>query len=188
MPAFDTTRLTAQQQTDLMFQMITRDVFGVLTSDYTLTSQTANQKIFNFGAASGGALTLPTGIFEFEAAISIDTMSATSGNGVFDLLGAGTATLAAILQQSVGNDATTQATQAAASAALSAVKTIQLALAATGTAVGALITGTFNISVAGTIIPSIALDTAAAAVVKTGSLIRVRRLGDYGTPYFGAWN
>ena len=185
MPSYDPTRLTAQQQADLLNLQVQKDAFGMLAADYTLVSQTGNQKLFNW--TPNGALTLPTGIYVFSSLLNIDTMSATSGNGVFDILGAGTATLASIAQQSIGLDATTQATQAAASAALSITKTIQLALAATGTAVGALLNGQFNVTVAGTIIPSIALDTAAAALVRQGSFFRCVRLSEQPQNFVGAW-
>src|SRR5574343_1116983 len=53
----------------------------MLTADYTLTSTTSAQKLFN--NTTNGRLTLPTGVYEFECFIYLTTMSATSGNGQF---------------------------------------------------------------------------------------------------------
>lgn len=186
MPVFDPTRFTPQAQIDTLTALPPfRDMYGVLPADFTLLSQTTVQRLFNWTTL--GALTLPTGTHVFTAMLNIDTMSATSGNGVFDLLGTGTATLASITQQALGVDATTLATQAAASAALANIKTVQMALAAVGTGVGAIIRGTFNVTVAGTIIPSILLDTAAAAIVRQGSYIQITRLGESGQVFGGPW-
>ena len=70
---------------------------------YTLTSSTAAQKLFN--ASTNGTLTLPIGTYRYEAFLYLTTMSATSGNGAFGILGAGAATISAALSQAVGFDA-----------------------------------------------------------------------------------
>lgn len=49
----------------------------------TFTSNTSQQAIFN--SPTNGRLTLETGAYTFETLISMDTMSATSGNGKFSL-------------------------------------------------------------------------------------------------------
>jgi hypothetical protein len=52
------------------------------TADYTLTNTANEQKLFD--QTTNGTLTLPSGVYEFEAFIYITTMSASSGNAAFD--------------------------------------------------------------------------------------------------------
>ena len=59
---------------------------------YTLTSQTAAQALFN--ASATGAITLPTGFFEFECYYALTSMSSTSGSFGFALAGTATYTQA----------------------------------------------------------------------------------------------
>lgn len=161
-----------------------------LNADYTLTSSTAQQKLFN--TTTNGALTISnTGLYEFEAQIYLTTMSTTSGNGVFSLIGAGTATLAGQLMGAVGIDATTPATAAAQGGAFiqaASVFTTNMVTAGTGTAMGVTIKGVFKVTATGTIIPSIALTTANAAVVKAGSWYRCKMLAPASTYSVGAWS
>jgi hypothetical protein len=164
-------------------------LFCRLNADYTLTSQTGAQKLFN--ASANGALTLPTGTYEVEAVISITGMSATSGNGAFGLLGAGTAVLANQEISAVGLDSTTQVTGAAnGGGVLNQVSafTTNTVTAGTGTAMGFTIKGMFDVTTTGTIIPSIALVTAAAAVVKKGSFFKVRKIAAAATTTLGNWS
>lgn len=162
--------------------------FARLTSTYTLTSTTNSQKAFNIPA--NGALTLPSNTaYYFECLLSVDTLSATSGNFGFDILGAGTATISNQLWAAHGLDATTQATGAALGGSLAAAaNTGDLVTAATGTAVHVLIKGTFSITTGGTIIPSVKLTTAAAGVVKVGSYFRAERIGLDTVTTIGPWS
>jgi len=161
--------------------------FVRLTSGYTLTSTTNSQKAFNLPA--NGALTLPANTaYFFECLLSIDTMSATSGNMGFDLLGAGTATISNQSWFLHGLDATTQSTAAAVSGVASeAARTGDTVVAATGTAVHAFVRGNFSISTGGSIIPSVKLTTAAAAVVRAGSYFKVERIGLDTVTTVGNW-
>jgi hypothetical protein len=85
-------------------------------------------------------------------------MSATSGNALIDLLGAGTATLASQLWTVVGLDATTQTTAAALSGGLFAAAAAgNVVVASTGTAMSARLNGMLTTSAGGTLIPSIGL-------------------------------
>ena len=162
--------------------------YGHLQADYTLTSTTAAQKLFNW--STNGALTLATGIWRFKAMIYLTGMSATSGNGAFGLLGAGTATLARILYQPKGVDNTTPLAAAArgGSASVTALGAASMVTAATGTGLLAEIDGIFDVTAAGTIIPSISLVTAAAAVVKAGSFFTCERIGDTATAVSSGWS
>ena len=148
----------------------------VLDAAYTLTSATTAQKIFN--ASTNGALTLPTGWYRFNSVIGVTGLSATTGNAQFQILGGGTATLGGVLYSVVGVDGAsgTAATQTgswsvASSSAASAVT------AGTGTSLLFNINGTFEVTATGTIIPSLALVTAAAGSVVVGSFFECKRWG-----------
>lgn len=162
--------------------------YGQLTANYTLTSTTAVQKLFNFSAA--GALTLATGRYLFQCKLYLTAMSATSGNASFRLKGAGTATLANILQQARGRDNSNPLNAAAngGSASITEALPASMVQAATGTGLSVGIDGMFNVTVAGTIIPSIALVTAAAAIVQAGSHFQCVRIGATGSNTQGAWS
>lgn len=158
-----------------------------LANDYTLTSTTSAQKLFN--ASTNGALTLPTGVYFFESLLYLTTMSATSGNAAFHLLGAGTATLARILYQGVGKDSTTPLATNTHSGAASDTQNSAASILVVGVGTGMEVSlrGTFDVTTGGTLIPSVALVTAAAAVVKKGSYFKCWRAGDTATNTLGAW-
>lgn len=164
--------------------------FCYLNADYTLTSTTSSQKLFN--TTTNGTLTLPqTGLYLLRAMIYLTTMSATSGNGVFSIIGAGSATLAGQLMQAVGIDATTPATAATQTGATvqgANAFTTNMHTAGTGTAMASAITGIFKCTATGTIIPSIALTTANAAVVKAGSWITIENIADASVYTRGSWS
>jgi hypothetical protein len=108
------------------------------------------------------------------------SMSSTSGSAKFDLKGAGSAVFGKMSMQDFGSRGTvavggTTATSGTASAVPASAAA--LATAATSAALRASIHGTFEITTAGTIVPSIALDVAAAAVVNAGSYFECIYLG-----------
>lgn len=149
----------------------------ILASNYTLTSTTASQKLFNLGTSSGGAITLAAGIYRVHTQLYITGMSATSGNGTFSLLGAGTATLGNSLRHSIGIDNTTPTNAGTQTGAWSLnTTTNNMATNATGTAVAVTIDGLVIVTVGGTIIPSIALTTASAAIVQAPSHIIIEQV------------
>lgn len=156
-------------------------------ADRTLTNSAAEQKLFD--QTANGTLTLPTGTYFFRCILYLTTMSGTSGNLAFDPIGAGTAVGATFLWYSVGIDNTTPTTAAAQGGAIHPTQqsTGNIVTAATGTAMGALIEGTFRITTAGTIIPSVSLTTAAAAVVKAGTFFGICRLAEQNVHSVGAW-
>jgi hypothetical protein len=159
-----------------------------LSATYTLTSTTAAQKLFD--ASTNGALTLPVGVYRYESLLYINTMSATSGNGAFGILGAGTATISSALSQAVGLDGVIAAGSTASQSYWTGNTSNAALLAVTvGAAMGVSIRGIFRVSVAGTIIPSISLTTAAAAVVQTNSYFSVKRLDPVSTDaFYGPWS
>ena len=173
---------------DTLTQFAAANYFAVLGADYTLTSTTAAQKLFN--VSTNGALTIGTGLFYLFCQFQITGMSATSGNGAFSL--AGTAVLAnPRLLSAAGMDATSMVTGAAGSSAFvqgGTAFTTNTVLASTGTALGVTIEGIFACTTGGTIIPSIALTTAAAAVVKTGSTFMLNKIGAATDTSRGSWS
>tara|TARA_R110000868_G_scaffold76849_4_gene220638 strand:- start:2063 stop:2854 length:792 start_codon:yes stop_codon:yes gene_type:complete len=151
------------------------------------TSTTSAQKLFN--VSTNGALTLPIGTYRYEAFLYLTSMSTTSGNGAFGILGAGTATISAALSQAVGFDAVPGAGAAiggsfwTGNTSNAAIVTVALAAS-----LGVAIRGTFRISAAGTIIPSISLTTAALAVVEPNTYFMCRRIGTSLTATtYGPW-
>jgi hypothetical protein len=152
--------------------------YGVLQANYSLTSVTAAQKLFN--CSTNGALSLAAGTCRFSCSLLLTSMSSTSGSAKFDLKGAGSAVFGKMSMQDFGSRSTvavggTTATSGTASAVQASAAA--LAIAATSAALRASIHGTFEITTAGTIIPSIALDVAAAAVVNAGSYFECIYLG-----------
>lgn len=57
----------------------------------------------------------------------------------------------------------------------------------TGTGLFSRLSGMFKVTAAGTIIPSVALQTAAAALVKAGSWFRIAKIGENADNAIGAW-
>lgn len=159
-----------------------------LTADYTLTSSTSEQKLFN--ASTNGRLTLETGAYRFECLASISSLSATSGNGAFDILGAGSATLTDVLYHSVGVDgATATAATQTGSTMIQGQSPASQQTAGTGTTWNFRNSGTFEVTGAGTIVPSVTLVTAAAGIVRAGSYFACWRIGASGAATLvGQWD
>lgn len=168
--------------------IIPSEQYIINNANRTLTSQTGAQKIF--GTPTNGALTVnPLSTYFFECVIYLTGMSGTTGNGGFNLIGAGSATVTTASYFAHGLDATTQTTAAAIGGVFVATtsSTAIMTLTGTGTALHAFIKGTFKTNAGGTIIPSISLTTAAAAVVNPGTYFRCWKVGDAATNFAGAW-
>lgn len=158
-----------------------------LSASYTLTSQTAAQKLFN--ASTNGALTLPTGTYFFECLFSLSSMSGTSGNAAFQILGGGTATVGTVLYHAVGIDGNINAAATQTGSTSNASSSVaSIVTAGTNTNMHTSIRGTFRVTGAGTIIPSVALVTAAAAIVAAGSYFRCYKVGASNFATVGNWS
>lgn len=146
------------------------------TSDYNLTSTTALQKLFN--TSTNGAVELTRGTWEYVVRFAIKTMSATSGNARFDIVGAGTATLDAFYESysyitaqdnSVALNQSTLGTQSGY-VFFKTGTTSNIAAAAVNTGLATEIRGMLRVATSGTLIPSVGLTTAVStAEVMTGS-------------------
>lgn len=158
-----------------------------LDANRTLTSTASAQAIFN---AATDTLTLPVGTYEYELVMYITGMSGTSGNCAFNILGAGTATIASALSQAFGFDQTNINTNANATMTgwTGTTSPLNMVSATTSTSVLVFVNGTFRVSVTGTIVPSVALTTAAAATMNINTHMHVRRIYSSATGVsFGPW-
>lgn len=161
-------------------------IFVCLANDYTLTSTTGPQKIFN--VPSGGALAIGVGTYFFEALLSVSSMSATSGNFTFDLTASGGAAIGTVLYHAVGIDgATGTAATQTGSTSVTSNSPGSIVTADTQQSANVSIRGTFRITSAGTLTPRIALVTAAAAVVKAGSYFKCFCVGTETVTTCGSW-
>jgi hypothetical protein len=154
----------------------------------TLPNDTALNAIFN--NPTNGRLTLKTGVYEFYGLFIVTAMSATSGNALINMLGAGTATVGSWMWRLSGLDGTTPATIADDDAAYfqTNASAASAVTAQTGTAMRLEVSGGFECTTGGTLIPSIDQVTAAAAVVQAGSFLVVERLGASGLVSIGPWD
>lgn len=159
----------------------------MLSAEYTLTSTTATQKVFN--ATTNGALSLGVGIYEYNSLLHVLGMSSVSGNLAFDLLGAGTATISTnSLSYTTGQDGNTTTTNTQAGATFVTSTAASAVTSSVQTTFAARFRGMFRVTSAGTIIPSVRLVTAVAARVQTGSHFMVKQLADDSAETFsGAW-
>lgn len=158
-------------------------------ADYTLSSVTTEQKLFN--QTTNGALSLPTGFYRFGCWFYLTTMSATSGNAAFDPIGGGTAVCSDFAYDSYGLDNNTQPHAVLAISGVGSVTQqsgVNVVLAGTGTGMRVRLQGVFRIDTAGTIIPSITLVTASAAVCKAGSNFIIEKIGEASENTVGNWS
>jgi hypothetical protein len=162
--------------------------FIMQAADRTLTSTTAAQQIFD--QTTNGAVTLPTGRYSFECGLYLTGMSGTSGNAQFRLLGGGTATVDGVFYAVSGldNNSPLNAGARGGSVSVTVNSVASMITLATGTGMTAQISGTFDVTVTGTLIPSIALVTAAAATLKANSYFRCQKIADTGVMASAGWS
>jgi hypothetical protein len=151
--------------------VIAAEQYTVLTSTYTLTSQTGAQKLFN--TSTNGAVTLPIGNYQFECFFSLSSMNAGSGQFGFALGGTATFTQSwyAEAQKSTSNNS-----PAAPFVTWNTSANTGLTTANVNTLGFAFIRGYINITVGGTVIPQVSLTLANAAVVGVGSYFKISPL------------
>lgn len=169
--------------------------FVARTGTKTMTSNTSLQALFGGGTGglTSGALSVGASTsYFFEASINLSSMSGTSGNMGFSIVGAGTATFTSAAWHSFGFDNTTQNTPSATGYgglwSSANAETGNIVLANTGTACSVLIKGIFRINAAGTIIPSIQLTTAAAAIIGANTWFKCYPVGTNTAVSVGNWS
>lgn len=177
-------KITASQLRDF----INERYFIRANVDRTLPNDTNLNAIFN--SPANGRLTIPTGVYEFELMLLVTAMSTTTGNALIDIKGAGTAVIESWLWNYGAIDNSSAATVLDDDAAMLqvAATAASAAIAATGTALRFFGRGTFEVTTAGTLIPSIDLVTAAAAVVQDGTYMKINRIGAVNLVSVGPWD
>ena len=163
--------------------IVRQDAFGTLATPIT------TQKLFD--SVTNGRLTLETGCYLFESLFHVNLMDNTVASNLgFVLLGAGTATLAAVLYHVIGRDQTA-GVAGSATGSLSIAST-SVASIVTGTTIDevfAQITGTFEVTAAGTLIPSITFATTASnPSLAAGSFFSCQRIGSTSLTTVGQWD
>lgn len=154
----------------------------------TFTSNTSEQAIFTTPA--NGRITLETGLYKFEGLLQVSSMSATSGNGAVDILGAGTAVVGGWSWQATGGDVAANSAGAAHGGSWHQTQQsgTNIVTAGTGTGLTVRVWGTFEVTTAGTVIPSFTMTTAASGVVQIGSYMMFERIGSTDVVEFGQWD
>jgi hypothetical protein len=155
----------------------------ILNAAYTLTSQTAAQKLLN--GTTNGAVTLPIGTYFFECEFSLTAMSAVSGSFGFAFGGAATFTQA---WWAIADMPAALTTATAPQMTFDTAANTTLATAATSTIGYAKISGVLRVTVAGTVIPQVSLTQAAAAIVGINSFFRCRPIGNGTVVSVGNWS
>lgn len=153
-----------------------------------LPNDTNENAIFNVPA--NGRITLEAGLYLFEGMLSVTNMNATSGNASIDILGNGSATCTSWLWHAVGRDNNSNTVAAAAQDSFSITQqsVASVVTAGTGTTLSIELRGTFEVTVAGTVRPSIDQVTANAAVVAIGSYMMFERMCAVNTVSLGQWD
>ena len=175
-PAFYMTGATSQRGAVLV------DQYMLQQATYTLTSQTAAQKLF--GVSTNGAVTLVPGTYEFDCVFSLSSMSSSSGSFGFALGGGATFTQ---YWWSSANKATL-ATAASGQVTYNTAANTALVTANTNTVAFARCGGIIIVTVGGTVIPQVSLGVAAAATVGIGSYFKIRALGSAAVTSIGNWS
>lgn len=155
-------------------------------SAYTLTNAATIQQLFN--GSTNGRITLPVGTYRFNALFRLTSMDATAGNAMFTI--AGSATTGTFLFSNWGYDAapTTGPGNFNGGFAVASATAVSMHTVSVATQMATNITGTFEVTVSGTVIPSITLLNAAAAVVSAGSYFECWSIGGTSAAYVGAWD
>jgi len=142
-----------------------------------------------FSTPANGKITLETGVYKFEGMFQMTTMASASGNSKLDILGAGTATTAVWMWMSTALDNSSPSgpiTNQTCFMTTSGTPT-SMATASAATTLQARITGTVEVTVAGTIIPTWTQVTSDSAVLKAGSYMMFQRIGATTMTSVGQW-
>ena len=170
--------------------VVTSEKFLASTATYTLTSTTASQRLFNVGSIGGnpGAISVNASkTYFFECMFRISSMSSTSGGLNFNLLGAGTAGIDTVAYTTNGCDTSSPTVTFTTSGAYHpTVVSGPIVDESGGTQIWVQIKGIFRTtSTGGTIIPSVQLKTAAAAIVQNNAFFKLYEVGSSTANYEG---
>lgn len=167
--------------------VMSNEQFVILTTNYTTPIGTANTLKQAFNTTTNGALTVAgSTTYLFECLLNISAMSATAGTLAFGL--GGTATYTRTNYIAIANK-TALTVQTAVSTTFGTAATAVIITASNTTTTGfAYIRGSVVIGTGGTIIPSIALSTAAACIVQAGSYFKLTPIGSNTVTQIGNWS
>ena len=162
------------------------EYYTSLAAAFILSSTTGTQPMFPAGQRT---ITLPTGLYSYECIGALISMSSTSGNAAFHLLGAGTASISSPLNVLDGIDGAPNTAAGNSGSYNSTISTpASMNIGGAGTEMGFRIHGGFRVEAAGTLTPSLQLVTAAAAQVVPGSFFRCHPLGASNATCTGPWS
>lgn len=155
----------------------------------TYTSNTSSQSVFN--VPTNGRLTLELGTYRFRGLLAWTAMEAVgTSNRSLDMLGAGTAVIGSWLWQLRGIDNAALNSLSDLDAPVFSVAASAASMV-TGVAASTLrcaVEGTFEVTTAGTIIPSTTMVAAAASVLSIGSFLEFWRVGSTSMTSVGQWD
>lgn len=153
----------------------------------TFTSNITAQAVFT--SPTNGRLTLEAGLYRVQGLLHFSNMNAASGNLLLDLKGAGTATIAAWLWHGWGVDAASATAGAeGGTGIITSGSPASIVVAQTGVTLTLSIDGTFEVTGAGTLIPSITMVTANASILSIGSYLMFERMGSVSVVSVGQWD
>ncbi len=162
------------------------DSFISQVSDYTTTSQTAAQKIFNT-TTNGAFNTVANTTYTLDCWITATGISSSSGTWSFGLGGTAVVTSANLRLESNRVAVNTISTASSIQYTTSVSATAGTA-ASTTTAGYFRITGMIRATTAGTLIPQTSVSVASAVVIKAGSYCSFNVLGSNAVTSVGNWN
>jgi hypothetical protein len=180
--------------------VVPSEQFVISSSDWITGNTTAGQATAIFanststGLTNGAVTVSPNTTYFFEAQLYLAQMSATSGNGAFSILGAGTATISSNTFHVVGVDATSgNAATQTGSYALTPASPASLLTNGTGTIVFATITGVIRVGSGTnpTIIPTFTptdAPTSTGLIVRKNTWFRMRPVGTDTVQSVGNWS
>jgi hypothetical protein len=154
----------------------------------TYTSNTSAQSVFD--VPTNGTLTLETGTYLFDGMLLWTAMEAAgTSNRNLNMLGAGTATIGSWLWTTMGidNAASTSLSDLDAPFHVTNVTAASLATGVAAATLRCFVRGTFEVTAAGTIIPSTTMVVAAASTLSVGSFLRFERIGSTSVTSVGQW-
>lgn len=163
-------------------------VFARSYATHNLTSTTSFQKLFGTDVSANGKVVLGIGLWRFYICASINGMSATSGNAAISLT-AETATVVGYRIVVRGADTASSPADASfgSSTGVLTTPTPNSVVATISQSLVVEVEGWINVTVGGTVIPQIALTTAAAASVTPNSIFYAERVAGNSTNIKGSW-
>ena len=159
---------------------------AIQANNYTTPIGTANTLKQLFNVSTNGAVTVPSNsTWVFECQVRLTSLSSTSGDFQFGLLGTATIFKIGYIATASKSPNATPSTDYITSG--TTVSAVSLVVANTVQAGYFFVRGTLTVTTGGTIIPAFALSIAAAAVVNQGSYFLIYPVGSNSVTTVGNW-